>query len=182
MGRFPPSITYWDSGSQRHPCGEVQWDGGLGLGPPAACSTVGRSSGGTLWHHSRPALVSWASHGKGWPVKSFHARDCGRGGDNDLPNPCRRGWIPRWRTRAPEGMSKHCTCPDCLEEASLLKEGSSLRLMTIAQGWIPQATPGFMEPLVGKSVLPPLEDAGSSVGIPWGAPWDQCKWSLHKIP
>ena len=62
--------------------------------------------------------------------------------------------------------------PDYLEEASLPKEAGSLRIMTIAWRWLPPAPHEFMESLVSESGLPPLEDAGSPLGIPQGAQLD----------
>ena len=108
---FSPWIAYKDSGSQRCLHGEVQWDGDLGTGPSVVCHTIWSSSRSTLWHCPRPAQVSFASHGKGWPVKYFHVGGHGSGEDKDLPKPCWRDQITRSRTRVPGGMTNYCTSP-----------------------------------------------------------------------
>ena len=53
--------------------------------------------------------------------------------------------------------------------------------MTIEQRWPPLAPPGFVELLVGESGPPPLEDAGSPLGIPCGAQLDLSSLGSMKV-
>ena len=58
--------------------------------------------------------------------------------------------------------------PNHLEEAALPEEADRFGMMTITQRWLPLAPPECVELLFGESRPPPLEDAGSPLGIPWG--------------
>ena len=60
---------------------------GTSLSPPAVYCMVRSSSGSTLWHHPRPALVSCTSHQEGQPLKCIHVGAHGGGGDHAPPSP-----------------------------------------------------------------------------------------------
>ena len=167
MWGLSPFITSQNTGPQGHLYSKDGPDSGNGPGPPLVHCTIWGSPRNTLWCSPVSLQVSHASYWGGCPVRSLHVGGYG-GGANDFSKPCRGGWATRGGTRALGGAGNHPTYTQPTWRALDPEGAVSSGVMAIMQRQLPPTPPGFSELLATKSGPPPLKDADSLAGAPWG--------------